>query len=99
MKVNETTPVAPLPGGGDAPRDVRESSPRAPDRVSTEQTQKVTAAISAASHGASAGRATRLRNIEAAVQSGAYKPDPQRIAQQILDEAELSARMQALLPP
>jgi negative regulator of flagellin synthesis FlgM len=99
MKVTETTPVAPLPGSGEVPREAREAAPRAPDRVSTEQTARITAAISAASQGASSARAARLRNIEAAVQSGTYKPDPQRIAQQILDEAELSARVQALLSP
>ena len=99
MKVTEATPVAPLPAGGDSPREARDTSPRAPDRVSTEQTARITAAIASASQGAGASRAARLRNIEAAVQAGTYKPDPQRIARQILDEAELSAKMQALLPP
>jgi negative regulator of flagellin synthesis FlgM len=100
MKVKETSSIPALPAGGaDVSRDVREKTARPPDRVSTEQTAKATAAIAAASRGDGAARAARLRSIEIAVQGGTYRPDPQRIAQQILDEAEIAARMQALLPP
>jgi negative regulator of flagellin synthesis FlgM len=31
------------------------------------------------------------------VRQGTYRPDPGRIAQRILDEAELAARLQALM--
>jgi negative regulator of flagellin synthesis FlgM len=66
------------------------------DRVSTEDTAKVAEAIAVASGGAGAARAAKLRDIEAAVRQGTYRPDPQRIAQQILDDAELAARLQAM---
>ena len=38
----------------------------------------------------------RLRNIEASVRDGTYKPDAQKIAEQILADAEISARLQNL---
>jgi negative regulator of flagellin synthesis FlgM len=66
------------------------------DRVSTDDSAKIAAAVARASQGASAGRAAKLQSIEAAVRQGTYRPDPQRIAQQILDDAELAARLQAL---
>jgi negative regulator of flagellin synthesis FlgM len=67
------------------------------DTVSTEESQKVAAAIAAASKGAAVERSAKLSAIEAAVRQGTYKPDPQRIAQEILDDAELAARLQLLL--
>jgi negative regulator of flagellin synthesis FlgM len=67
------------------------------DRVSTDDTAKVAVAISQASASAGSARAAKLQAIEAAVRQGTYRPDPQRIATQILDDAELAARLQALL--
>jgi negative regulator of flagellin synthesis FlgM len=97
MKVHDASQIKALQPGptADAPPAPKER--RAPDRVSTEGSAKVAAAVAAASQGAGTARAARLRAIEAAVQNGTYKPDPQRIAQQILDEAEIAARLQALL--
>ncbi len=66
------------------------------DRVSTGESAKIAAAIAQASQTATAGRSAKLQAIETAVRQGTYKPDPQRIAQEILDEAELAARLQAL---
>ncbi len=68
----------------------------ATDRVSTTESAKIDAAIAEASRGAAAARTQRLAAIEAAVKQGTYRPDPQRIAQEILDDAELAARLQAL---
>ncbi len=66
------------------------------DRVSTEGSAKIAEAVAQASQTATAGRSAKLQAIEAAVRQGTYKPDPQRIAQEILDDAELAARLQAL---
>src|SRR5690242_21529182 len=66
------------------------------DRVSTAESASVAAVVAAASRGASGARAAKLDAIEAAVRQGTYKPDPARIAQQILDDAELAARLQAI---
>ena len=66
------------------------------DRVSTDDTSRVTAAIAQASAAAGVGHAAKLQVIAASVKQGTYRPDPQRIAQEILDDAELAARLQAL---
>jgi negative regulator of flagellin synthesis FlgM len=66
------------------------------DRVSTDDSSRMAVAVAAASRAAGAGRAADLASIEAAVRQGTYKPDPQRIAQQILNDAELAARLQAI---
>lgn len=93
MQIRAITPGTP----SEAPRATREQRAPSPDRVSTEETRQVAAAVAAASQGAGVARAARLRDIEAAVKSGTYRPDPQKIAQEILDEAELSAKLQSLL--
>jgi negative regulator of flagellin synthesis FlgM len=35
--------------------------------------------------------------LATAVRQGTYKPDPQKIAQQILEDAEIIAKLQAML--
>ena len=66
------------------------------DTVTTEATAKVAEAITQAAIAASANRSAKLQEIAAQVQAGTYRPDPQAIAQQILDDAELAARLQSL---
>ena len=62
-----------------------------PDKVSTDSTAQVTAAASAARSAIEQDSGVRLEAITAAVRDGTFKPDPQRIAQKILDDAELTA--------
>ncbi len=73
------------------------SSASTSDKVSTEVRAQVAAAAQAARQQAGSDRTVRLEAIEAAVRQGAFKPDPNRIAQRILDDAELTATIQALL--
>ena len=99
MKVTDASQIkalAPgrLPEVGRTPAVAREDEG---DRVSTGDSAKIAATIAAAGQTALAGRSAKLQAIEAAVRQGTYKPDPQRIAQEILYEAELAARLQALL--
>lgn len=68
------------------------------DRVSMEESARAAATAAEVARRAGTGdRAARLKAIEAAVRQGTYLPDPGRIAQQILNEAEIAARLQALL--
>lgn len=76
--------------------EVRSSSGKS-DKVSTEVRAQVAAAASAARQQVDSDRTVQLEAIEAAVRQGAFKPDPNRIAQRILDDAELTAKIQALL--
>jgi negative regulator of flagellin synthesis FlgM len=98
MKVMDTSQIKAL-APGKAPEPAKPAPERAgaADRVSTEDSAKVAAAVAAASQGAGAARGAKLAAIEAAVRQGTYKPNPQRIAQQILDDAELAARLQMML--
>ena len=73
------------------------SSSAASDKVSNEVKAQVAAAANAARGQAGNDRTVRLEAIEAAVRQGAFRPDPNRIAQRILDDAELTAKIQALL--
>ena len=72
------------------------SSSAASDKVSNEVKAQVEAAANAARQAAGNDRSVRLEAIEAAIRQGAFKPDPKRIAQSILDDAELTAKIQAL---
>lgn len=95
MKVTDVSQIRALQptAAADAPRDAREKR----DRVTTADADKVASAIADAARTAGSARAARLAQIESLVRQGVYRPDPQRIAQQILDEAEISARLQAML--
>ena len=97
MKVIDASQIRALAPGKlpDVGRPAR--AEREGDRVSTDDTAKVSAAISQASASAGSAHAAKLQSLEAAVRQGTYRPDPQRIATQILDDAELAARLQALL--
>ncbi len=67
------------------------------DKVSVDSSTPV-AAVDAATRSALAkDHGLRLEAIQEAVRNGTFRPDPQRIAQQILDDAELTAMLQKML--
>jgi negative regulator of flagellin synthesis FlgM len=98
MKVTDTSEIKRF--APSAPADtLRPSSTErtgTEDRVSTEESASVAAAVAQATQSAAGSRAAKLEAIAAAVTSGTYRPDPQRIAQEILDDAELAAKLQAI---
>jgi negative regulator of flagellin synthesis FlgM len=97
MKVTDASQIKALaPGKLPEPGRTPAAERSASDRVTTDDSARVAAAVAQASKLASAGRSAKLQAIEAAVRQGTYRPDPQRIAQEILDDAELAARLQAL---
>lgn len=67
------------------------------DKVSVTQSAEVATAITSAQVTASTDRAKVVQGLANAVRQGAYKPDPQRIAQEILEDAELIAKLQSML--
>jgi negative regulator of flagellin synthesis FlgM len=98
MKVTDASQIkalAPgkLPEAGRGPAAERSD---ATDRVSTDDSARVAEAVARAAASAGHVRTLKLQAIEAAVRQGTYRPDPQRIASEILDDAELAARLQAL---
>ena len=99
MKVTDTSQIRAL----DVNRPAEASRAQKPEvrdteeRVSTEESARISAAIVAAGRQGAGARAEMLRAIEISLRQGTYKPDAGRIAQRILDEAELAARLQLLL--
>jgi len=93
MKINETKPVT----------DVgRVATPEAPtpapkDRVTVNGSREVEVAVSTAKASQTASRPERLKALEARVRAGEYHPDPSRVAEEILQDAEVDARLQSLL--
>jgi anti-sigma28 factor (negative regulator of flagellin synthesis) len=100
MKVNsasEIRPVSTRKADEAAGSSAAGRTQAPPDRISTEESAKLAAAIATIRSQASAARAAQLQTIETAVRQGTYRPDPARIAQQILQDAEISAAFQAML--
>jgi negative regulator of flagellin synthesis FlgM len=77
------------------PETQRDSEPV--DKVSVSDSVDVAAAIAAARASRGASRSRVLDAIAAAVRQGSYTPDPHRIAESILEDAELIARLQAMI--
>ncbi len=99
MKVKDASEVRRVDVAKPAESKVTRSSeaPAASDKVSTDSSAQVQAATTAARHALSKNHDLRLSEIAAAVKNGTFKPDPQRIAQKILDDAELTAMLQGML--
>jgi flagellar biosynthesis anti-sigma factor FlgM len=67
------------------------------ERVSTSQSAQIATVLESVKSNLPADRAARVRDIAAAVKKGQYQPDPQQIAEKIVDQAELEARLRAML--
>ena len=97
MKVTDASQIQGLgPTAAPEPRLPARAAGEGVDRVSTGASQQRATTIAATASAADAARPARLGAIEAAVRQGTYRPDPRRIAQEILDDAELAARLQAI---
>jgi anti-sigma28 factor (negative regulator of flagellin synthesis) len=67
------------------------------ERVSVDDS-RAARATSVAKNAAAARRAGRIEELKSAVRQGTYRPDPSRIAEEILRAAELEAQLRSLLP-
>jgi anti-sigma28 factor (negative regulator of flagellin synthesis) len=67
------------------------------DRVSVEEGAKLADQVHVARMRAGGARTARLGQIEAALRGGHYRPDPGLIAEQILNAAEVDAKLQSML--
>jgi anti-sigma28 factor (negative regulator of flagellin synthesis) len=102
MKISDIKPVSGPPKAkavdGTGP-DTDAHIPR--DRVSVQATKEAASAsasaVSVAQQAAGGRRTARAEQLEAEVRSGGYRPDPGRVAEQILADAEIDARISALL--
>lgn len=67
------------------------------DRVSVEEARKVDQLVQAVRSKAGATHSARLSQIEAAIRSGGYKPNPGMLADRLLEAAEIDARIAAMM--
>jgi len=68
-----------------------------PDKVSTDSSAQVVAAGAATRAAVARNQGLRLEAIAQAIKNGTFKPDPERIAQKILDDAEITAMLQTMM--
>jgi anti-sigma28 factor (negative regulator of flagellin synthesis) len=93
MKINETKPVTDV--GRVATLEAPAPAPK--DRVTVNGSREVDVAVSTAKATQATDRPQRLKALEARVRAGEYHPDPSRVAEEILQDAEVDARLQTLL--
>lgn len=80
-----------------APEDPVPDTKAPKDRVSVQAKDDTAAAAAVALQAAGGRRTARAEQIEAQVRSGGYRPDPGRVAEQILADAEIDARISAMM--
>ena len=67
-----------------------------PDRVSVEQTRTAAELAQTAKKAVSEDREARLKRLEVSVKAGSYRPNPSKVAEEILAQAELDVKLRAL---
>ena len=94
MKVTDTKPVGAIEriAGSDGPAA---SLPK--DRVTVRASREAEASVTAARSSASNARMNRLKDIEQQVRSGGFKPDPSKVADEILQAAEVDAKLREMI--
>jgi anti-sigma28 factor (negative regulator of flagellin synthesis) len=98
MKIDGTKGVQNVDAVKEAPAIERATQTKAvADRVSVDEAAKLADHVASVRQRAGGARAARLSQIEASVRGGHYRPDPGLIAEQILNAAEVDARLQAML--
>src|SRR5438132_13881246 len=95
MKVTDhkSSAVAPAKAGSEGP--VRAAAPV--EKVSTAQSEAVAATIGQVQRQLPVDRSARIQDIAQAVKKGQYQPNAQQIAERIVDQAELEARLRTML--
>ena len=94
MKIDRAPPAAvePLNKRAEAPRRAEPAT-----KVTTGEQARMRSLSDEVQDVSAREREQRLLDVKAAVSQGAYRPDPSRIADQILREAEMSVRLRSML--
>jgi anti-sigma28 factor (negative regulator of flagellin synthesis) len=94
MKVTDTTPI------GAVDRVAGNESAAAPpptDKVDVRASREAQASVAAAQSAAGSARIGRLKQIEQQVRSGGFKPNPSQVADEILQAAEVDAKLREMI--
>ena len=92
MKINRIDSAPPTFPSGTAAEAVMSVEPPQ-DRVSLKEVAAVGASVDAGVTMAASERSERLHHLTQAVRAGTYRPNASQLAEQILAEAELDARL------
>jgi anti-sigma28 factor (negative regulator of flagellin synthesis) len=95
MKISDSTSAVSAPAKAGTEEPARSTAPV--ERVSTAQSAQIPSVVASVQGLAPASRAEHIAEIARAVKSGQYPVNSQAIAQGIVDDAELDAKLQALL--
>ncbi len=96
MKISDTPQTVPITAPT-APKSATPSTAGGSDKVSQTQSEELAQTVAVAQEAAGTANTTRLQALTEAVRNGSYRPDPGQIAESILDDAEIDARLQASL--
>jgi negative regulator of flagellin synthesis FlgM len=96
MKISDTPQTVPITAPA-AAKPVVPSSTGGGDKVSQAQSEQLAQSVAVAQEAAGTANTSRLQKLTEAVRNGSYRPDPDQIAESILDDAEVDARLQAAL--
>jgi anti-sigma28 factor (negative regulator of flagellin synthesis) len=94
MKVTDTTPIGAVDrvAGNETA-----ATPPPKDKVDVRASREAQASVTAARTTASSARIGRLKQIEQQVRSGGFKPDPSQVADEILQAAEVDAKLREMI--
>ena len=94
MKVTDTTPVGAVDriAGGESPVAVQPK-----DKVDVRASREAQVSVASARSAASNNRISRLKEIEQQVRSGGYQPNPSQVADEILQAAEVDAKLREMI--
>jgi anti-sigma28 factor (negative regulator of flagellin synthesis) len=97
MKVNDQKAGQIVPLAAQRTVSTNEKAPATEPKEKVSFSSASEALVLRAAEGAAAGRAQRVQEIISAVKNGQYYPSPQQIANQLVSEAEINAKLRALL--
>lgn len=94
MKVTDTKPVGTVDrvAGSETPAAVQPK-----DKVDVRASREAQASVATARSAASSKRISRLKEIEQQVRSGGFKPNPSQVADEILQAAEVDAKLREMI--
>ena len=67
------------------------------DKVSVDSVKKIEAVVESVRTGSMANRTAQLQELENAIRQGTYRPDASRLAEKIIQAAEIDARLRAIM--
>ncbi len=98
MKITDSKPANPIERTPPEAAQAQQTRQGArPDRISVAQTRTVAEMAQSAKQAVNEDRDVRLKRLEAAVKEGSYRPSAAKVAEEILVQAELDAKLRTLL--